>query len=110
MLLLNFFAKFLPERKYQINNLISWDENIFRWDHKIYEFSNNKSPGDDGLTIEFYKLFSNELAPVLSDVNVSWGKLGTVGVTSRIAIISTIYKKGDEKDITNCRPISLLNL
>ena len=28
----------------------------------------NESPGDDGLTAEFYKLFSNELAPLPLDV------------------------------------------
>ena len=27
--------------------------------------TNNKSPGNDGLTGEFYKHFSNEIAPVL---------------------------------------------
>ena len=30
--------------------------------------ANNKPPGNDGLTAEFYKYFSNELAPVLLDV------------------------------------------
>ena len=28
----------------------------------------NESPGDDGLTAEFYKLFSNELTPLPLDV------------------------------------------
>ena len=67
--------------------------------------TNNKSSGDDGLTAEFYKHFSNELAPVLLDVYDSWGKLGTMGVTSRTGIISVKYKKGDKKDIANCTPI-----
>ena len=35
----------------------------------------------------------NELAPVLLDVHDSWGKLGTITVTSRTGIISATYKK-----------------
>ena len=72
--------------------------------------ANNKSPGNDGLKAVFYKHFSNELAPVLLDVYDSWGKLGTISVTSKTGIISAIYKKGDERDIENYRPISFLNL
>ena len=73
--------------------------NIFRWNHKIYKFSNNKSPGNDSLKVVFYKNFSNELAPVLLDVHDSWGKLGTLSVTSKTGIISAIYKIGDKRDI-----------
>ena len=58
----------------------------------------NESPGNDGLTAEFYKHFSNELVSVLLDVYDSWGKLDTIDVTSRTRIISVIHKKGDKKD------------
>ena len=61
----------------------------------------NESPDEDGLTVEIYKHFSNELAPLLLDAYDSWGKIGTMGVTSRTEIISVIYKKGDKKDIAN---------
>ena len=54
---------------------------------------NNKSPGNDGLTAGFYKHFSNEIAPVLLDVYDSWGKLGTMGVTSRTGISMIFYIK-----------------
>ena len=40
VLLLNFLAKFLKERKYLMNNLTYTRQTYFRWDHKIYKISN----------------------------------------------------------------------
>ena len=82
--------------------------NIFRCFIKsINSETNNKSPGNDGLTAEFYKHFSNELTPVLLDVYDSWGKLGTMGVTSRTGISMIFYiKKVIKKILQNYRPIS----
>ena len=85
---------------------ISLDEII----EAINSQQNNKCPGNDGLTAEFYKHFSNELAPILLEVYDSWKQVGIIGISSRTGIISVIYKKGDKKDIANYRPISLLNL
>ena len=44
---------------------------------------------------EFYTPFPNKLAPALADVYNSWGKLGTMSVTSGTGIMSAKYKKGD---------------
>ena len=52
-----------------------------------------KSPSHDGVTAEFFKHFSNELAPTLLDVYDSWRKLDTMRVTSMTEIISVDYKK-----------------
>ena len=91
------FVGKIPNRKKIFNehfNLceaeISLDEII----KSINSETNNQSPGNDGLTAEFYKHFSNEAAPVLlDDVYDSWGKFDIMGVTSRTGIISTIHKK-----------------
>ena len=74
---------------------ISLDEII----KSVNSETNNKSPGNDSLTAEFYKHFSNEQAPVSLDVYDSWGKFDAMGVTSRTGIISVKYQKGDKKDI-----------
>ena len=85
-----------------------WGRNIFRCFIKsINSETNNKSPGNDGLTAKFYKHFSNELAPVLLDVYDSWGKLGTMSVTSRTGISMIFYiKKLMKKMLQNYRAIS----
>ena len=72
----------------------------------INSCTNNKSSGNGVLTAEFSKRFSHELAPVILDVYDSWGKLGTMTVTSRTGVISVIYKRGDKIDTANYRPIS----
>ena len=41
----------------------------------------------------FRKNVSNELAPLILDAYDSWGKIGTLGVTSNTGIISAMYKK-----------------
>ena len=72
--------------------------------------TSDKSPGNDGLKAAFYKHLLNELAPVLLDAHDSWGKLGTINITSRTQIISATHKKGDKRNIENYRSTSFLNL
>ena len=85
-----------------------WGRNIFRCFIKsINSETNNKSPGNDGLTAEFYKHFSNELVPVLLDIYDSSGKLDTVGVTSRTGFCMIFYiKKGVKNILQNYGSIS----
>ena len=70
----------------------------------------NSQTNNDGLKEVFYKHISNKLAPILLDVYGSWGKLGTIGITSRTVIISAIYKKDDKRNMKNYRPILFSNL
>ena len=103
----------IPDRKKISNEYFNLREAEISLDEIIKSINSetsNTSPGNDGFKAVFYKHFSNELAPVLSDVYDSWEKLGTISVTSRTEIISATYIQGDKRDIENYRPTSFLNL
>ena len=72
---------------------------------------NNKSPGNDGITKEFYEAFWNDLKtpPVLS-VDKAF-KVGELSTSTKQAVTKLIEKKDKDKQlIKNWRPISLLNI
>ena len=77
----------------------------------LKKFPNGKSPGNDGLTAEFYKTFWNLLGQQLTDsLNYSF-EHGELSTSQKQAIIKLIDKKDrDRRYIKNWRPISLLNV
>ena len=70
----------------------------------------NRSPGPDGLTSEFYNSFPTLLAPLLKDLYQEIFEKKSLTPSQKEALVTMIYKKGDEAEISNYRPISLLNL
>ena len=70
----------------------------------------NKSPGEDGLPLEFYKAFWNEIGDLLVEVYNEGYHNKILSPSMRKSIITLIYKKGDRSNIANYRPISLTNL
>ena len=74
-------------------------------------FKNNKSPGCDGWSIEFYKKFWKEIGPKLVETLNYSKKCGKMSLSQRRAVLTLLHKKGkDEFKIKNWRPISLLNI
>ena len=70
----------------------------------------NKSPGLDGLTVEFYRAFWGKLKIVLTDIyNKSYNE-ALMSYSQRSSILSLLFKKGDPLCLDNYRPISLLNV
>ena len=74
-------------------------------------FENNKSPGEDGLTVEFYKTFWNTIGNLMVEsLNYSYDH-GELSSSQKRAIITLIEKKDkDRRNISNWRPISLINV
>ena len=74
-------------------------------------FENNKSPGEDGLTVEFYKAFWNIVGNLMVEsLNYSYDH-GELSNSQKRAIITLVEKKDkDRRDISNWRPISLINV
>ena len=72
---------------------------------------NNKSPGNDGLSKEFYICFFNEIySYLLQALNVSFRE-GQLSSSQRQAVIVLIEKKDNDKCfLKNLRPISLINV
>ena len=77
----------------------------------LQSFQKNKTPGNDGLTIEFYVAFWSLIGrPLVDCVNYSY-EFGELSNSQKQAIITLIEKKGKEKRlIKNWRPISLTNV
>ena len=77
----------------------------------IKSFKNNKTPGTDGLTAEFYKLFWQDIKHVLlASINYAF-MYGKLSVEQRKRIISLLPKKDkDRLYLKNWRPITLLNV
>ena len=77
----------------------------------INQLNFDKSPGEDGLTAEFYKTFSYDLVNVLNELYNNILITETTTKTMNMGIITLIYKnKGSLEDLKNWRPITLLNI
>lgn len=87
------------------------DLNIDELSNSLDGMKTGKTPGNDGLTIEFYKHFWQHLKqPLFNSVLHSRIK-GFLSVSQRQAIIKLLEKKDkDKRYIENWRPISLLNV
>ena len=77
----------------------------------LKNMKNNKSPGPDGFTVEFFKFFFNDIGHFLvRSVNEGFSKQ-CLSVTQQQGVIICLPKEGKPKHfVKNWRPISLLNV
>ena len=76
----------------------------------LNKLKKNKSPGLDGITVEFYQAFWPLIGRLVADGFNESHDHGTLPISKRKSVMSLIFKKGNEEDISNERPISLSNV
>ena len=74
-------------------------------------FQNNKAPGEDGFTVQFYtyllELLGNDLIASFNEAH----EKGELSISQRRGIITLVPKEdGSLLDLSNWRPITLLNV
>ena len=70
----------------------------------------NKSPGADGLTVEFYSQFWDKLGELLVSVFNQGLARGELPESMKASVTRLVHKKDDKRLLKNWRPISLLNV
>ena len=70
----------------------------------------NKTPGSDGLTVEFYSAFWSLLGPLLVDMFNESLAHREVCDSMKSSVTRLVHKKDDRRNLKNWRPISLLNV
>ena len=99
--------KFSEEEKLSCEGSITLEECTLT----LESFQNNKTPGNDGIPIEFYKKFWPLLCePFIQYTNECFVK-GEMSCSQKQALITLIEKKGKDRSfLKNWRPISLVNV
>ncbi len=67
-----------------------------------------KTPGLDGLPADFYKRFADQLVPLLVEVLNHATAAGRLPESMCTGVLTLLHKKGDNKDLSNYRPLSML--
>ena len=86
------------------------DITLLELENAVKVMKNDKSPGNDGFPIEFYKIFWNDIKLHFYNAIIYSIKTGMLPLTARQGIISLLPKK--EKNtllLKNWRPLTLLN-
>ena len=105
-LLNNICSTLTPEQASLCDGLLSVGECHI----SLLGMAGRKTPGSDGLPMEFYVKFWDVLGEDLVCVLNSCYRDGCLSLSQRSGVISLSFKKGDRLDIRNWRPISLLNV
>lgn len=101
----------LPKINLELKNLCESDLSENELYNSMKSMQENKSPGNDGLSKEFYETFWDEIKkPFMKSLCEAKIK-STLSISQRQAVIKLLQKKDvDKRFIQNWRPISLLSV
>ena len=105
-LLQNLSSFLSPDQSQLCDGYLTADEVL----EALKGMARGKSPGSDGLPVEFYLTFWDLLGDDLVEVLNASFDAGLLPFSQRGALITLIHKKGDRLLHKNWRPISLLNI
>ena len=98
--------KLSDEERDELEGLLTYDE----CKQILETFPNDKSPGEDGFTVEFYKCFFELLGHLVESFNEAF-EANELSISQRRGVITLIPKEdGSLLDLSNWRPITLLNV
>lgn len=69
----------------------------------------NRAPGIDGLPIEFYKFFWDDIKFLLTKLIQNFQQTGALPASMKKIVLTPIPKQGDRTNLKNWRPIALMN-
>ena len=102
---------FVPKLNYEDARICEGDLNELELLKALKSMQNNKSPGNDGLTKEFYETFWNEIKHPFMNSIMEVREKKKLSTSQRQAVIKLIANKERDKwFIKNWRAISLLNV
>ena len=98
----------IPE---DLSNQLEQEISLGELDVAVKGFKNNKSPGSDGLTAEFYTYFWGDIRDIIHNVFTEGIEEGSLSPSQRTGVI-TLLPKGekDHRYLKHWRPITLLNV
>ena len=99
--------KLSDEERQELEGPLTYDE----CKQVLETFQNDKSPGEDGFTVEFYNFFFELLGHNLVESFNEAYETNELSISQRRGIITLIPKEdGSLLDLSNWRPITLLNV
>ena len=100
----------LPKLNEEEKGSVEREINIEDLKYIVYKSKNNKSPGPDGFSNEFYKIFWDQIQNLLLQLMNHYRKKGELNKQQISGIITCIPKGGKMRnDLQNWRPITLLD-